>query len=328
VNTLFALLLYLNPDPDPTMFKRDHGPGTSGGGLTTISGEVLRPNVLTVDFRIDYTQFQHLTESQIQDRTFQVGNPEHAHFDAARNSALETFSLAYGVAEGIQLGFSFGYYLGNDVREGHLHGDGSYGFHKFGDITGMTDHWITSKFQLMKNESGSLAGVAGIKLPFGDDDEVSQNSTNNAPLEASLQPGSGAVDFLLGVAYSRYLTSEITLDASVAYTLRTEANNFKIGDLISVGVATAYRFTESVQVFPQPSVFLELNVRHLFKNWEDGEYVINSGGTALFVSPGFRIAFSERVAWTIAIQIPVVQALNDEQQKTLFKVSTGFTFTF
>lgn len=323
------LCLSLLPGPEPEYLRRDHGPGTSGGGIMTQSGEVMKPGTVSFEFRIDYTQFERFTVDEIRAATFAVGDPDHAHFDVLRSSTLETFSLTYGATAELQFGFSFGYYLGNELREGHLHGDGSYGFHDFGDIRGMTDHWITGKYRVHKGEEGgSWAALFGVKLPFGDDDETGRSGTSNVPLEASLQPGSGAVDFMLGAAYSTYLTAEISMDASLQYTLRTEANKFKIGDLVLFGVAASYRFTESVQVFPQPSLFLELNVRHLFRNQEEGQEVINSGGTVLFLSPGFRFGFSERVAFTIAIQVPVVQALNDEQQEALFKVSTGLTFTF
>jgi hypothetical protein len=327
---VLLLCLSLPAGPDPEYLRRDHGPGTSGGGLSTASGEVMRPGAVSLDFRIDYTQFEHLSPTDIERRTNKVGGADHQHFDAARSAALETFTLSFGATENLQLSFSFGYYYGNDVREGHLHGNGTYGFHEFGDIKGMTDHWITAKYRIARGEEGegSLAVLTGIKLPFGDSDEVSQTSDGNEPLEASLQPGSGAVDFMLGFAYSRYLTANMTLDTSIQYTYRTETNDFKIGDMIMFGVATAYRFTESVLVFPQPSLFLELNVRHLFRNVEAEEKIVNSGGTVLFLSPGFRVAFSDRVAFSLAIQIPVYQGLNDEQQEALFKVSTGFTFTF
>jgi len=324
--SILLLCLCLPPDP-PEPMKRDHGPGTSGGGLLTQSGEVLKPGAYSVSFRVDYTNFQKLNETQIQDKTMSMAGADHVHFDAVRWSMLETFEIGVGATEDLQFGFSFGYYRANNVREGHIHASGTYGFHDFGDITGMTDQWITSKYRVMK-DAGSLAFFGGIKLPFGDDNETDEGGTGNAPLDPALQPGSGAFDFQLGAAYSRYLSSAVSLDTSVAYTYRTRADDFKIGDLILFGVALSYRFTESVQVFPQPSAFLELNVRHLFRNREGSEEEENSGGTALFVSPGFRLGFSDRVSFTIALQIPVVQALHDEQQLTKFKVSTGLTLSF
>ncbi|MBI4566256.1 MAG: transporter [Planctomycetes bacterium] len=327
---LSALALYLlscpavSNDPPFSSVRKDHGPGTSGGGLLTQSGAVLKLGAVSLSVRLDYTLFERLSETQIRDRTFKVSG-DHVHFDAARWTLLESIDVAVGVAEDLQLGFAFGYYRANDLREGHLHGDGSYGFHDFADVSGMTDQWINAKWRALKGPEGSFALFAGVKLPFGDDDEVGEDGTRNEPLEPSLQPGSGAFDVALGTAYSRWLSENVTLDTSVSYTYRTEEDHFKIGDLVLFGIAVAHRFTENVRTFPQPSVFLEANVRHLFRNEEDGERVRNSGGTALFLSPGFRFGFSERASLTLSVQIPVVQALHDKQQETLLKVAMGVT---
>lgn len=312
---------------NPAPVRRDHGPGTSGGGIATQSGETLRPGAFALSVRLDYTQFERLSSADIQEKTFKVDD-EHAHFDAVRWSLLETVELSYGAAEGFQVSYAFGYYKANDVREGHLHSDGSYGFHELGDVSGMTDHRISAKLRLFSGPEGHFSLFSGIKLPFGDDDEVGEDGTRNEPLEPSLQPGSGAFDAMLGVAYSRWLNENVTLDTSLQYTRRTEEDDFKIGDLALFGAALAYRFTENVQTFPQLSVFLETNVRFLFRNREGAHEVENSGGTVLFVSPGIRVGLSERATLTLSPQFPVLQDLNDEQQETLFKVSMGLTFTF
>jgi hypothetical protein len=311
----------------PAPARRDHGPGTSGGGIATQSGETLKPGAFALTLRLDYTQFERLSSADIQEKTFKVDD-DHAHFDAVRWSLLETVELSYGAAEGFQVSYSFGYYRANDLREGHLHADGSYGFHEFGDVSGMTDHWLSAKLRLLSGPEGHFSIFSGIKLPFGDDDEVGEDGTRNEPLEPSLQPGSGAFDAILGVAYSRWLSENVTLDTSLQYTRRTEEDDFKIGDLLLFGAAVAYRFTENVQTFPQVSVFLETNVRFLFRNREGAHEVENSGGTVLFVSPGIRVGLSDRAALTVSPQMPVVQDLNDEQQETLFKVAMALTFAF
>ncbi len=328
---LLALLLGASPDDLPATLAgeppaRDHGPGTAGGGLATQSGETLKPGAFALSFRYDYTDFERISTSEIQTRTFKVGG-DHPHFDAVKWSVLQTVELAYGAGEDIQVGYSFGYYRGDDVREGHI--DASvYEFHRFGDVTGMTDLWVTSKLRFMKGADGHLSVLAGVKFPFGDDDEVDEGGNGNATLEPSLQPGSGAFDFMLGLAYSRYLSERITLDASVQATRRTEDDEFKVGDLGLIGLAVAYRFTESVQQYPQTSLFLEANMRHLTRNREGAHEVENSGGTAVFVSPGVRVGLSERASVTLSPQIPVVQDLNDEQQETRFKVAFALSLTF
>jgi hypothetical protein len=306
----------------------DHGPGTSGGGVGTQSGETLGPSKMTLTWRQDYTQYERLSSDDIESRTMKMSGEDHAHFDALRWSLLETLEISYGLAEDWQFGYSLGWYKGNDLREGHLHEDGSYGYHEYGDISGMTDHWMTLKHRVLKGESGHLAFTAGIKLPFGDDDEIGEDGTRNAPLEASLQPGSGTFDFLFGAAFSRYLTPNVTLDTSLSYTARTIEDDYKIGDLILYGLAVAYRFSENAASTPSASVFLELNLRHLFHNEEDDEEVHNSGGTVLFLSPGVKIAFTPGAAFTLSLQFPIVQDLEDEQQETDFKATTALTLSF
>jgi len=317
----------LPPDTPAEAIRKDHGPGTSGGGLNTRSAETLKPNAFSATFRLDFTGFERLSNDDVRELTFGVSG-DHAHFDAVRWSMLETVEFAFGAAEDFEVGFSFGTYRANDVREGHLHGDGSYGFHEFGDISGATDTWISAKGRLSRGPEGQFAVYGGIKLPTGDDDETNEGGTGNATLEPSLQPGSGTFDLMAGVAYSRWLTEHITLDASASYTWRSEEDEFKIGDLILMGVAAAYRLTEGAQAYPRASVFAEVALRHLFENEEHGVEVSNSGGTVLFVGPGVRAGLSERFSWDLAVQIPVVQELNEPQQWTLYKVSTGITLSF
>jgi hypothetical protein len=50
----------------------------------------------------------------------------------------------------------------------------------------------------------------------------------------------------VGLAYSRFLTSRVTIDASMLYMFRTENDDFKVGDRFDVGAALAYRLTESI----------------------------------------------------------------------------------
>jgi hypothetical protein len=331
-SSIFALLLVSSPGDLPATLAaeppaRDHGPGTAGGGLATQSGETLKPGAFALSFRYDYTEFERVSTSEIQTRTQKVGG-DHPHFDAVKWSVLQTVELAYGAGEDIQIGYSFGTYRADDVREGHIEANGSYELHRFGDVTGMTDPWVTAKVRFMKGADGHLSVLAGVKFPFGDDDEVDEGGSGNSTLEPALQPGSGAFDFMLGAAYSRYLSERITLDASAQVTRRTEDDEFKIGDLGLLGLAVAYRFTESVQQFPQASLFLEANVRHLTRNREGAHEVENSGGTVLFVSPGLRVGLSERATVTLSPQIPAVQDLNDEQQETRFKVAFAISLTF
>lgn len=303
----------------------DHGPGTAGGGVATMTGQTLAKGGFTVGLTGDYTQFDHLNASQIDARTRKVSG-HHAHFDAIRYSLLETIELAYGLTDDLQLGVSFGYYQADDLREGHIHGDGSYGYHNYGDIGGPTDPWLSAKYRVLKHRGGHLAVLGGVKFPLGDDDEFGNGGRRS--LEPSLQPGSGAFDYMVGVAYSRWLTSHLSLDTSAQYTFRTRHDHYEIGDRYDMGTALSYRLTEASSDFPQWSVVMEGNLRDLQKNDEGGSKVPNSGGTAYFLSPGVRLGLCDGLTLRLAVPVPVIQELNDEQQETDYKVTTGVTYAF
>jgi len=160
----------------------------------------------------------------------------------------------------------------------------------------------------IKQTPGALGYVELIyaiqnKMPYA---EV-KNSAGER-VEPSATAGSGSYDGMVGLAYSRFLTSRITVDTSGQYTIRSEADNFKLGDRIDGGLALAYRFTEDIQRFPQFSAFAEANVRYLFKSEEDGERDENTGGTVLFLTPGVRVGFTKNLSLTASSPLPVVRS--------------------
>jgi hypothetical protein len=303
----------------------DHGPGTSGGGSATQSGETMKPGSFSTALRWNFTQFEALSAARIRELGLKLEG-DHAHFDALRTSLITSLEVAYGVAENFQLSLATGWYRGEDLREAHIHGDGSFGFHDLGDVTGMTDLWVTGKHRFLRGPYGSWAAYGGLKFPTGDDQERGREETE--PLDPSLQPGSGAFDFLIGAAHSIFLTPRFTLDTSAQYIRRTENNDFKIGDRVDAGTALAFHFMAEPEVFPRVSLFGEANVRYLFRNEEDGEPERNSGGTVLFLSPGVRAGFTKHVSFTVAVRFPVVQALRQPQQDTLFQVASEVEFSF
>jgi hypothetical protein len=141
------------------------------------------------------------------------------------------------------------------------------------------------------------------------------------------QPGTGRWGLPVGFAYSRFLTSHLTIDASALYTFRFEKDDFKVGDRLDLGLAFAYRLTESIKAFPQYSVFAELNDVYLFNDRGDGENDPNSGSNTLYITPGFRVRFSPQMSLTVAPSFPVVEDLNGDQGKVEFKLAVTFTLS-
>jgi len=300
--------------------QADHGPGTSGGGASTQTAETLKPGKFSIDFRVDYTEFENLSDIEIENKAASAGG-----FDLLDRSFLPTLSVSYGVVENLQVGLSIGYYHAINPREAEFDSGTSETEIVTFDPDGITDLWLTAKYRFYRGPVGQFALFGGVKFPTGKHEVTNSEGER---VEPSATAGSGSFDGMAGIAYSRYLTSRITLDASGHYTFRTEHDDFRLGDRIDGGVAVAYRFTEDIQKFPQFSVFAEANVRHLFKSEEDGGRDPNTGGTVLFLSPGFRIGFCPNASFTVSPQFPVAQDLNGEQLKTDFKINAALTVTF
>ncbi|MSU34440.1 MAG: transporter [Pedosphaera sp.] len=300
--------------------QADHGPGTSGGGVLTQSGETLKPGRFSVELREDLTEFQDLSLAQIEAKAARAGG-----IDLLDRSFLSSVGVSYGVVENFQVGLTLGYYNAVNAREAEF--DSASGETEMSTLNpdGLTDLWLSGKYRFYRGPLGQFAVFGGVKFPTGRYDV--KNSAGER-VEPSATAGSGSYDGMLGLAYSRFLTSRITLDTSVQYTHRTEADHFRLGDRIDAGLAFAYRFTEDIQAFPQIHAFAEANVRSLFKSQEDGASDPNTGGTALFLTPGVRIFFARNLAFTVSAPLPVVQDLNGEQLKTSFKVNGALTVLF
>jgi len=273
-----------------------------------------------VEVREDYTEFEQLSRARIERKAMKAGG-----IDLLDRSFLSSVGLSYGVVENFQVGLSIGYYKAVNARETEFDaGTGETETQKF-DPAGITDLWLTGKYRFYRGPLGSLAVLGGVKFPTGDHHE---KNTGGESVEPSATAGTGAYDGMIGLAYSRFLTSRITLDASGQYTIRGEAHDFELGDRLDGGVAIAYRFTEDIKKFPQMSAFAEANVRHLFKSKDDGHRDPNTGGTVLFLTPGFRTAFSPNVAFTVSAPLPVMQDLSGEQLRTAYKINGGLTVSF
>ncbi len=296
----------------------NHGPGTSGGGSSTVSGETLKAGAFELSLRTDWTKFESFTREEAEAHAAESGE-----FDAIDSSWLETFALTYGVTDDLQLGAQLGYYRGNDFIDAES--DGGPAESSTADPAGLSDLWLQAKWRVMHGQHGHLALLGGVKLPTGKDDE---RLDNGELLEPSSQPGTGSVDWQAGVGYSRFLTSRVTLDASAVYTLRTEHDDFTVGDRLDLGVAFAYRITESVQQYPNYSVSAELLGVSLAKDDEDGEKNDNSGGDTLYLAPGARVRFNEHIALSLAPAFPIHQDLNGDQVETRTKATLDLSVSF
>jgi hypothetical protein len=297
----------------------NHGPGTSGGGSGTISGETQKAGSFDATLRVDGTWYENVSRTEAEQQASQSGE-----FDALDRSFLFTIGLAYGVMDDFEVGATIGYYTGYDFIDAELTDTGETES-STADPHGITDLLVSGKYRFLRGPEGNLSAIAGVSFPTGKDNV---RLDNGELLEPSSQPGTGAFAFPFGLAYSRFITSQLTMDASVLYTARLEHDDFKVGDRFDAGLAAAYRLTESIRSFPQYSVFTELNLVWLGEDEDEEGHNPNSGGTTIYVSPGARVRFNEALGLTLAVGVPIVQSLNGDQVESRLKAAIMFSWSF
>jgi hypothetical protein len=299
--------------------RANHGPGTSGGGSSTASGETLKQGRFDLSLREDFTQFEDVSTAGAERRALRSGE-----FDALDNAVVTTAGVAYGITDDLQISAAIGYYWGSNFVDAESE-DGVTAESSTADPEGLTDLALTLKYRLIHGPIGNVAVIGGVIAPTGRDDV---RLSNGELLESSSQPGTGAWAYQIGLAYSRFLTSRVTVDASGIYTIRTPHDGFEVGDRVDLGVALAYRLTESIQSFPNWSLFAEANAVWLGKDEDAGELNPNSGGWTVYLTPGGRIRFNPNVALTLAPSFPVLQELNGEQIEAQFKLAATLSVSF
>ncbi len=144
-----------------------------------------------------------------------------------------------------------------------------------------------------------VAVLAGLKFPTGGDDF-----------------GTPSFDPILG-AVATWAHDRHEIDLDMLYSIGTERRDFETGDRLRYDLAYRYR------LWPrrfggrllQVNGLLELNGTWQARSRDDGQSLSDTGGSVLFLSPGFQI-ISTRWIVEASLQIPVYQDPNGSQVET------------
>src|SRR3982751_4756373 len=147
----------------------NHGPGASGGGTFTLSGETLKQGHFELSLREDYSEFEHFSQTAAEERARTGGE-----FDALGRGFLTSADFAYGLTDDLQVGGALGYFVGRGFIGADQAPDGSIETGT-ADPEGLTDLALTAKYRVLRGQPGNLALVAGVILPTGRSDVVLSN---------------------------------------------------------------------------------------------------------------------------------------------------------
>jgi hypothetical protein len=234
--------------------------------------------------------------------------PGSEHQREYRPSARASYGLSKNLSLSAELPFSYKRLTESSVEATSLT-----------TSSGLGDAEIGLAWSMPIAQASNASWLVGLsatgKVPTGSND-LQQNGVR---AEEHLQPGTGSYDFQVGGALSR-LTSTMTLHASLYYRINGK-NDFEY----AYGDALLYNAGLQKKISGYLFGTMQLNGRHAQRDMEESLEIPNTGGTVLYVAPGFRLGLTPHVSLAANLQIPVYQNLYGVQSEKVV-LNSGFSF--
>jgi hypothetical protein len=171
----------------------------------------------------------------------------------------------------------------------------------------------------------------GVKLPtgrYGTAVNFDSGPLAGTPLDASLQPGTGSTDIIVGAYYYRAIGEYVDLivngqfQSAVREKLDQPGNDFRPGNSLSMSAGLRY------DAFPDWMPQLQLNFLH--KSADQGALADtpDTVGTVVYLSPGLTARVLPRLHAYGFVQVPVYSNLDGYQLFPRFTVSVGLSYAF
>ncbi|HEY8051268.1 MAG: transporter [Steroidobacterales bacterium] len=170
----------------------------------------------------------------------------------------------------------------------------------------------------------------GIKLPtghYGTAIDFDQGPAAGTPLDASLQPGTGSTDLIIGAYYHRPISRNVEafvngqFQSAVRHHMDTPGNDFRPGN--STTASFGLRYEMSPRWVPQ----LQVNLVHKAPDQGALADIQSTAGTVAYVSPGFTVQFASLHVFGF-VQIPVYSNLYGYQLFPHYTASVGASYGF
>lgn len=257
------------------------------------------------------------------------------------------FRAAYGITDDLTVGFRLPFVYRSSITEieaGHSHNGGPVAVHDIydhGSSEGIGDMSFWAQYQFFRNAKSSAAVILGVKAPTGETTNrgfdrrynastgaarfPANNTDHSNRLETHLQPGSGSWDSSYGLAYG-YDLDVVRLNTSLMYTVTTKGSqDTDLGDIFNYNFAVSMPVRSMVPCSGCSwNLILEAN-----GEWRDREqrgdiYIHNSGGHALYISPGVRFLSGSNWNLGASFGYAVIHDTKGYQSDPDFRIGTSF----
>lgn len=175
----------------------------------------------------------------------------------------------------------------------------------------------------------NLGVQLGVKLPsgkYGTAVTFNGGPAAGTPLDASLQPGTGSTDLIVGAYYYRAISQDFDFFANgqfqsaLRHHLDQPGNDFRPGNATTVSFGL--RYMELARVMPQ----FQVNLLHKSRDQGALADVQSTAGNVAYLSPGLSVRAISKVQVYGFVQVPVYSNLYGYQLFPRWTASVGLSF--
>jgi hypothetical protein len=330
------------------------GNALGAGPIVTISADTLDKDHSVAAVTLNYQSLDGLSTDTLLSATAAMppGSPESNNVHDLRSIQAYAISYAYGVTNDFTVAVTLPYVCRTGIREAEEdEATGELEVENFGPADGIGDLTLFGQYRFFNQRHTELAALFGLVTPTG---RTNAHTAEGGLFDAEFQPGTGAWDPLLGLAWTHH-EGKWSYDVNVLYTLATTGTqNTDLGDRFQYNFAVSYRLMslgsgehpmfhgaerheegddghhhEHGHETSRPSLdlVLELNGEWHAEQVTNGISDPNSGGNTIFISPGLRLS-QDKWSGFVSVGIPVVDDLNGIQSEPDVRVIAGATWLF
>lgn len=241
-----------------------------------------------------------------------------------RNTQSTLLEVNYGITE--RLTFSGTATYVQKLRKSGLQNPGN---ETTLQTRGIGDGLFMLKYVLHQNmirEQYQLAVGGGIKIPFGRNDLTD----NGLPLNADMQPGTGAWD---GVAWSYFSktfapATTINLFWYNSFRLTGKSERFGAEDYYQFGNELVSTVGVTNKLIGDLSYVIMAKYRSTASDKRNDRTITNTGGKWVSIKPALSYGLTDQISLRISGELPIYQHLNGTQPTTSFTVSGSVFYNF
>jgi hypothetical protein len=169
----------------------------------------------------------------------------------------------------------------------------------------------------------------GVKVPTGHyGTAVDFNGGPNAgtPLDASLQPGTGSTDVIVGAYYYQAISQDFDVFANAQFQSAVKHHRDQPGTDYRPGNSTTVSF--GLRYESNPRLVPQLQVNLLRKSRDQGALadIESTAGNVAYVSPGLTAQLAARLHVFGFVQVPVYSNLYGYQLFPRYTASVGVSY--